>query len=181
MMLTSVPKKNGSMVNCAGQYLIRCSLFVYSELSVCRYYCPVEIILNSYHFFFLEVLQVVFFGCGCTGFSLAAESRGYSPVAVHGLLIVVASLLMEHGPYSTDSKAAARTGLVAPRYVESSWIRDQTHVSCIGGWFFTTEPPGKLQLSPFKGTGVFYTTEFYKCYTEDFDFAWFLHFMIEEI
>ena len=49
------------------------------------------------------------------------------------------------------------------------------------GVFFTTEPPGKLQLSPFKGTGVFYTTEFYKCYTEDFDFAWFLHFMIEEI
>ena len=53
-------------------------------------------------------------------------------------------------------------------------------LALVGG-FFTTEPPGKLQLSPFKGTGVFYTTEFYKCYTEDFDFAWFLHFMIEEI
>lgn len=51
-MLTSVLKKNSSMVNCAGQYLIRCTLFVYSELSVCRYYCPVEIILNSYHLFF---------------------------------------------------------------------------------------------------------------------------------
>lgn len=69
----------------------------------------------------------------CELFSSYGEG-GSSPVAVHGLLIVVASLLMEHGPYSTDSKAAARTGLVAPRYVESSWIRYQTHVSCIGGW-----------------------------------------------
>ena len=60
-MLTSVPKKNGSMVNCAGQYLIRCSLFVYSELSVCRYYCPVEIILNSYHFFFFQRFYRLFF------------------------------------------------------------------------------------------------------------------------
>ena len=60
-MLTSVPKKNGSMVNCAGQYLIRCSLFVYSELSVCRYYCPVEIILNSYHFFFFRGFTGCFF------------------------------------------------------------------------------------------------------------------------
>ena len=42
--------------------------------------------------------------------------------------------------------------------------------------FFTTEPPGQLQLSTFKETGVFYATEFYKCYTEGFDFAWFLHF-----
>ena len=25
----------------------------------------------------------------------------------------------------------------------SSWPRDQTHVSCIGRWFFTAEPPGK--------------------------------------
>ena len=23
---------------------------------------------------------------------------------------------------------------------------------------------------------MFYTTEFWKCYTKDFDFAWFLHF-----
>ena len=25
----------------------------------------------------------------------------------------------------------------------SSWPRDQTHISCLAGWFFTTEPPGK--------------------------------------
>ena len=29
----------------------------------------------------------------------------------------------------------------------SSWLRDWTHVSCIAGIFFTTEPPGKPQSS----------------------------------
>ena len=32
----------------------------------------------------------------CLGFSLVAESRGYSPVAVCGLLIAAASLVVEH-------------------------------------------------------------------------------------
>ena len=33
----------------------------------------------------------------------------------------------------------------------SSWLRDQTHISCvinIAGKFFTTEPLGKTQLGP---------------------------------
>ena len=34
--------------------------------------------------------------CCCAGFSLAAASGGYSLVAVHGLLIAVASLVVEH-------------------------------------------------------------------------------------
>ena len=34
--------------------------------------------------------------------------------------------------------------LVAPRHVRSSQTRDQTYVSCIGGRFFTTKPPGTL-------------------------------------
>ena len=29
----------------------------------------------------------------------------------------------------------------------SSWLRDQTCISCIAGWFFTAEPPGKPKLS----------------------------------
>ena len=33
----------------------------------------------------------------CSGFSLIGESRGYSLVVVHRLLIVVASLVAEHG------------------------------------------------------------------------------------
>ena len=38
------------------------------------------------------------------------------------------------------------TGLVVPRHVRSSWIRDRTCVSCTGR-FFTTEPPGKPSKS----------------------------------
>ena len=33
----------------------------------------------------------------CAGFSLVVASRGYSRIAVHGLLIAVASLVAEHG------------------------------------------------------------------------------------
>ena len=35
--------------------------------------------------------------CYCVGLSLVAASKGYSLVAVHGLLIDVASLVVEHG------------------------------------------------------------------------------------
>ena len=44
-------------------------------------------------YLFLAVLGL----CCCTGFSLVVASGGYSPVAVHGLLIVVASLVAELG------------------------------------------------------------------------------------
>ena len=44
-----------------------------------------------------------------------------------GLLLVVASLIEEHSLSSWWF-----SDLVAPRHAESSWIRDQTHVSCIG-------------------------------------------------
>ena len=42
-------------------------------------------------------MAVLGLGC-CTGFSLVVESRGYSVVAVHGLLIVVTALV-EHMLY----------------------------------------------------------------------------------
>ena len=42
-------------------------------------------------------MAVLGLGC-CTGFSLVVESRGYSVVVVHGLLIVVTSLV-EHMLY----------------------------------------------------------------------------------
>ena len=44
------------------------------------------------HFFFLAVLVL----CCCMGFSLVVESRGYSVVAVDGLLIAVTSYVAEH-------------------------------------------------------------------------------------
>ena len=46
-------------------------------------------------------------------------------------------------------------GLAVPRHVESSSTRDQTHVSCIAGGFFTTEPPGKPHC------GVFFCINLY--------------------
>ena len=51
-------------------------------------------------FFFI----IFIFGCTgssliCTGFFLAVVSRGYSLAVMHGLLIVVASLAVEHGPW----------------------------------------------------------------------------------
>ena len=41
----------------------------------------------------------------CAGFSLVAESGGYSPVVVHGLLIALASLVAEQGLTSCDAWA----------------------------------------------------------------------------
>ena len=57
--------------------------------------------------------------------SLVVASGGYSLVAVHGLLIAVASLVSEHRLLSTGSVAVARcTGLVAPWHEGSSWTSD---------------------------------------------------------
>ena len=44
------------------------------------------------NYLFLAVLGLHY----CMGFSLAAVSRGYSVVVVHGLLIAVASLVAQH-------------------------------------------------------------------------------------
>ena len=46
--------------------------------------------------FKLYVFLVVLGLCCCMGFSLAAESRGYPVVMVQGLLIAMASLVVEH-------------------------------------------------------------------------------------
>ena len=49
-------------------------------------------VFNNCIHLFLDVLDL---HC-CKRFSLVAVSRGYSLVAVHGLLIAVASLVAEH-------------------------------------------------------------------------------------
>ena len=80
-------------------------------------------------------LAVLYLHC-CVGFSLVEVSRGYSLDAEHRLVIVVASLVVEHGvqPYRLQqfqlpgSRAQIRqlwlTGPVALRHVGSSWITD---------------------------------------------------------
>ena len=47
----------------------------------------------------------------CTGFSLVVAIGGYSPVAGHRLLIAVASLAAEHGPWGAPASAIAARGL----------------------------------------------------------------------
>ena len=53
---------------------------------------PVELFFKNFTYLFLAVLGL---RC-CVGFSLVAVSASYSLVVVHGLLIAVASLLVEH-------------------------------------------------------------------------------------
>lgn len=68
----------------------------------------------------------------CVGFLWSRQVVGLLFLAVHRLLIVVASLAAEHGLYVWELSSCSITGLVAPWHVGSSWSRDQTHVSCIG-------------------------------------------------
>ena len=57
-------------------------------------------ILRAWLFCIYVILFIYLFGCAGSsllkGFSLAAVGRGCSGVAVHRLLIMVASLVMEH-------------------------------------------------------------------------------------
>ena len=73
-------------------------------------------------------------------------AHGLSLAAVSGLLTSVASLAVKHELQGARASAVAapgsvvgHMGLVTPRHVGSSWIRDQTYVSCIGRWILTTE------------------------------------------
>ena len=82
--------------------------------------------------------------------SLVAASRGHSPVVVHGIFIVAASLVAEHrlsasvvvacGLSSCNSQALGHrlrswgARAFTPRHVVSSWTSDQTHVPCAGRW-----------------------------------------------
>ena len=80
------------------------------------------------------------------GFSLVVESRGFSLVAVHRLLIAVASLVAERRLWGEQASAVVVLGLsstgsvVMVRGLSCSMAcgifqtRDQTHVSCTGRW-----------------------------------------------
>ena len=65
------------------------------------------------------------------GLSLAAASGGYCLIVVLRLLIVVASLIVEHG---LQGSVAVVRGLTV-WLMKSSWSRDQTLVPCIGRRF----------------------------------------------
>ena len=54
----------------------------------------------------------------CTGFSLILASEGFSLVVVHGLLVVAASLVLEHGPLSFWSTGLSHFGARASLVLE---------------------------------------------------------------
>ena len=88
-------------------------------------------------FLFLLTAFILFFGCAGSlllhaGFSVVAKSRGYSLVAVSGLLIVVVSRFTA-GVLGMRASVAVTSGLSCPWHVGSAQIRDPTHVPCTGG------------------------------------------------
>ena len=57
---------------------------------------------------------------------------------------------MDHSPQGSSVHGVLEC-FAMPSFRRSSWPRNRTHISCrpcIGGWFFTTEPPGKLTGRP---------------------------------
>ena len=67
------------------------------------------------------------------GLSLVATSRGYSLIVVHGLLILVASLV-EHRVQCVPLSVAVALRLSCPSHVESSQTRNQAQVPYVGRW-----------------------------------------------
>ena len=93
------------------------------------------------------------------GLSLVAVSGGYSPVAVQGLLIAVASPVAEHGLQSMRASVAAACGLECAlsgcgtwaQMPHSMWNLPGSGIEymspALTGGFLTTGLPGKSWLS----------------------------------
>ena len=94
---------------------------------------------------FWKILKKYLFVAAC-GLSLVVASRGYSLVAVHRLLIAVASLVAEHGLQSTQPSAVVAYGLSC--LVTCGIFLDQglnPASPTLSGGFLTTGPPGRSQ------------------------------------
>ena len=107
--------------------------------------------------------------CGRLGFSLVAESRGYSLVEVRRLFIVVASLVEEHGlgGFSSVVLRLQGTGSILVAHglgcsVASGVFLEQIEPKSSGlaGRFFTTELPGKPNFCFFclKSNNIFFSS-----------------------
>ena len=124
-------------------------------------------LVNFFSFFMYLFLAVLGLQC-CMGFSPAVASyslvvASYSLVVVHGLRIVLASLVAEHRLQGMQASVVAARGLssysswglehrlnsygawglVSPQHMGSSQIRDQTVSPAWANGFFTTETPEK--------------------------------------
>ena len=125
--------------------------------------CNTSITLKSFKLFIYLYLTVLGLHCS-TGFSLVVASRSFSLAVVQQLLIVLVFLGVEHRLWDPGASVVAARGCNSCSFraleyrlsrcgpgawlLPSTWnlpliIRDQTYVSFIGRWFFTTELPGK--------------------------------------
>ena len=80
------------------------------------------------------------------GLSLVVASGGYCLVAVHCLLIVVASVVAEDGFQGMWVSAVMGTGLVALWHVESSQTRGRSGSPALMGGLSTTGPPRESSI-----------------------------------
>ena len=86
------------------------------------------------------IYQLCWVFTACTGFSLAAASRGHSLLrCLHCCGFSVRSM----GSGAERLQQLWHTGFVAPQHMGSSWPRARTHVPSLAGKFSTTGPPGK--------------------------------------
>ena len=98
-----------------------------------------KIILCIYLLSFGHAGSSLLRGLLCSCGVWASRCSGFSRCRA-GALGVWTSVVAALGLQSTGSKVT--WGLVPPWHVGSFQIRDGTLVSCIGGRFFTSEPPG---------------------------------------
>ena len=75
-------------------------------------------------------------------------------LVVHGLLIAMASLLVEHRPYVHRLHQLRCTSLVALKHVGSSRTRDQTCVPCIGSQILIHCTTREVRQHPFCNTWI---------------------------
>ena len=102
-------------------------------------------IFNKFIYLFVFLFLAVLGLCCCVWALSNCGKQGLLFFVVHGLLIVVASVVVEHGLQARGlqylwligSRAQAQqlwfTGLVAPRHVGSSQTRDGTCVPALAG------------------------------------------------
>ena len=86
--------------------------------------------------------------CCCADFPPVVASRDYSLAAVRGLLVAAASLIAEHGLWSTGSVAVVHrfSCSMACGIFPDQGSNPSVSPALVGG-FFTTEPPGKPLFS----------------------------------
>ena len=111
------------------------SHFIYFVPHPCHPWVHYLLLISaSFVLFFIFYLWLHWVFIAACGFSLVAESSGYSSLQCTGFSLWWLLLLRSVGSRACGHLYLWVTGSVAARHVGSSWTRDQTHVPCIGRW-----------------------------------------------